>query len=607
MHKANRALCNDIDRILAPYAARRLSPKEAASSPYEALYGWEVDSQVAIDGRPVILWLLFYTDINENLPKIVIASPSLQPGRIPHLEEDGKLCVWPSRFIVDLNDIKYIKELLEDAVSLLREAVGGDIDHHFEDEFQSYWSFHCIGYFECDCILDVSNLNSRTVCVIKTKKNKFIYADTADQLVSWMDNQNILPKEKGKRRDRAIARIDRSAIIYLPRAIHPAEYPKKASDLYDLLKAEFGSDANDLLVMVATALASKAVSVPPLLLSFPSESGRSVVGLMFSRGIFSRHNRRSVGDGFRESIPLHHILDRTSNVRTNGVMVRRADPSWTLGRDFNEKRSTLADHSVAIVGCGSLGSSIAKLLVKSGLERLSLIDNEALASENIGRHELGYDSVGGSKVKGLSYKLSKEYPHIKVNPIGSRLGDDAAVNEALSNSDVVLSCTGDWYADNLLLKIQEEEQFPLVYAFVESHACAGHVLVNMPGEDAFLSLHICSGEQVGKLLDPITKWDEETLVKIPACAGEFQPYGAIEIGHVHSLAAKKIISIILADDQTDMRSSQTVWLGDTEELVALGGQWNPAWEEICCKIGPGRKVIERQYKNGNWHCGCSNG
>jgi len=606
MHKANHALCNEIDRVLAPYAGRRLSSMEATSPPHKALYGWEVDAQTTIDGEPIILWLLFYGDINKTLPKVFVASPLIEPLRIPHLEANGRLCVWPSRFIVDLDNTGYVEEILNDAVYLLREAVSGSIDSHFEEEFQSYWIFHCLGDIECVSILEPSNLSSRVVSVRTLAGNRFVYADSDEEIVSWMDNQGKLPRKKGKKRDRLIERIDQSAIIFFDRAIQPNEYPNRASDLYKLLISEFGRDADDVLAKVASALANKCVGVPSVLLSFPSSSGRSVVGLIFSRGIFSRHNRRAVSDGFRDHIPLKHVLDRTSDIRTHGALVSRADPAWTLGRDSNEKREVLSGHSVAIVGCGSLGASIAKLLVKSGVGKLILIDNEILLPENISRHELGYDYVGKKKVGALREKLSKEFPHVEVGGFDLELKEDAAVKEILSDSDLVLSCTGDWYADNALLEMQKKELFPLVFAFVESHACAGHVVVNMPEDEAYRALHICSGDQIGMLSTPITNWNEETLVRMPACAGEFQPYGAVEIGYVHSLAAKKVLSIILAGDDDPVSSSHTVWLGDTEEIEALDGRWNPDWERGCCEIGLGNKVVERRYDNGEWHCRCAN-
>lgn len=80
---------------------------------------------------------------------------------------------------------------------------------------------------------------------------------------------------------------------------------------------------------------------------------------------------------------------------------------------------------------------------------------------------------------------------------------------------------------------------PNYFGSVEPHAMAGHAIVNLPETNAYNSLYNLSGSEIGTLKNTVCLWDNDTLEKIPACAGEFQPYGAIELIH-HLNDCKKI-------------------------------------------------------------------
>lgn len=599
-HKVREALCSEVDKMLAPYGARRVSKSERTEGVYKGYeFGWEIDTQLVFNGQPVFVRLMYDGDVNKVLPDVFVSSPRIEPLTFPHLESNGKLCVWPERFIVDLNDLGYINELLSDTATLLESAISGSIDYHFEEEFQSYWVYHCKYNFDNVCIVDLEDCRSREVSIKRIGRNGFLYGESDKQIIAWLDNQNKLHKTEGKKRARQISQISKSCIIFFERVLKPDEYPKTASELYELIKREHGNDANLIIGLIAGSLSSRNIDTPSILLSFESATGRSVVGLFFQRGLFSKHNRKAVADGFRNAIPLIHVVQRTALTPTYGGFVNRADAAWVIGRDSNTKRNLISDHKVAVIGCGSLGSSIARLLVKSGIDKIYLIDGDSVKTENISRHELGLSWVGRNKARALKDEFGLNYPHVEVEACEQYFKDTMLFRDILSDVDLVVSCTGNWYSDQAVLSIQKDECFPVIFVFVEAHACAGHVLLNIPDSGAYESIHFCSGESVGKLRNPLTVWPSETLVRIPACAGEFQPYGAIEIAHVQSIAAKKVIDIILCDGDFDM-SSHTIWVGCSNDLYELGGAWNKKWEELGIKFGGGGKRIELDYDQGKW-------
>ncbi|CAG9296984.1 ThiF family adenylyltransferase [Celerinatantimonas diazotrophica] len=607
MPKATNALFDSVESFLAPFGARKLSTLELNSYKVRKyIAGWEIDTQLEYYGQSVLIRFLFENLPNQSPPSVVLSEPKLKPLSFPHLESDGELCVLPSRYILDLNNFEYITWLLYTVVELLDNALKGKINKHFEDEFLSYWYYHSQLNSNDISLLSPNNVLSRLIYSYRFSNDEYVFGDTREQIVKWLDNQNKLPKSENnkdiKLRKRVISRIGNSAIIFCKNAIHPKDYPKTVKDLNDIMIKEFEDESNKVMALIAETLSNKSISSPEILLSFTTDEGQALVGLRFDKNLFSRNGRKSPIDGFRDRIPLKVILERTRNMTVRGRLIKRTDPSWVVGRDRNADRDSIASHTVAIIGCGSIGSSVARLLVKSGVCNLILIDGESLQSENFSRHELGFNYHNINKALALKDKLCKEFPYVNIKAINEKFSYCDKFRNHLDNADLIFSATGNWYSDQQLLKLQSEEFYPIVFSFVEAHAMAGHVIVNPPRSDAFNRLHHCCGHQVGIMKNTATCWPSGTIIKIPACAGEFQPYGAIEIGHVHSIAAKKIISILMSNDEDilNLKASHSIWFGDTDDLLKLGGKWNNCWEQYGFHIDLGSKILDLCYLGNSW-------
>jgi hypothetical protein len=144
-----------------------------------------------------------------------------------------------------------------------------------------------------------------------------------------------------------------------------------------------------------------------------------------------------------------------------------------------------------------------------------------------------------------------------------------------------------------------------VFAFVEANAVAGHVVVNVAESDAFNSLHHCYGENVGSMQETVTTWQSDTLIDIPACGGAFSPYGAVDVGFLHSLAAKKVLAELRSASKN---STHTVWHGSIDDLSQQQGQWNNSFHPCKCpRSSIGMYARELVYKDEEWRCSVCNG
>jgi hypothetical protein len=602
MHKADHsALCNRVDALLAPYGSRRLSTGELSKLPVElkVTMGWQVATDLRFKDDRIVLNVLFGSAGFEEPAFIALNRPHIAPCEIPHIEDHGKLCVWRSRYIVDLKDVSYLEELLRDAYELLQYGIAGRLDGHFEDEFQSYWAYHCKVSRNAYSLCEIGNRITREVTVLYRKVGP-VFADSPKQLEDWLDNRSLLPDaSQKKRRSKSIASFGRSLLIHFERTWSPRDFPNRARDLFKLIHLEYGPDGDGVIRHLGRVLADPSAACPTILVHFRTQNGPCLVAIAFDQGLFTRKDRKSIADGFRREIPLRTFVTRISNVGLKGRIVTRFDQDWVLGRDSNQQHRHVATHTVAIIGCGSVGAAIARLLIQSGVTSMILYDGDTFEPENISRHLLGSDCVGQRKAKALAAKLGKEFPNVSVKPCGEWPGEEDS--KELDGADVIVSCTAHWYTEQKLLRRQTEETLaPIVFAFVEAHAIAGHVVVNPVDSNAFNSLHYLSGPDIGKMKVTATEWPGQTLKRIPACAGEFQPYGVVPLTHLHALATKTILDMLMDFSEQDPPPRAHVWLGSGRDLKQLGGDWSSDW---CTKFGhpgQGNRQVTLIRPNTDW-------
>jgi hypothetical protein len=112
----------------------------------------------------------------------------------------------------------------------------------------------------------------------------------------------------------------------------------------------------------------------------------------------------------------------------------------------------LRESKVAVVGVGALGSFIADMLARSGVRRLTLIDDDVVMPGNLVRHLVGPDAVGLAKAEAVKRHLVRhnEAPAAGINTINSALTSGADAVEHLRNHDLVVNATADFATTALL-------------------------------------------------------------------------------------------------------------------------------------------------------------
>ncbi|RYZ41266.1 MAG: ThiF family adenylyltransferase [Myxococcaceae bacterium] len=114
-----------------------------------------------------------------------------------------------------------------------------------------------------------------------------------------------------------------------------------------------------------------------------------------------------------------------SELRSRGALPEELQRSWVL-----------------LLGAGSLGASVAEMLVRGGVSRLVIMDPDIVAAGNLVRHTLDLRDVGASKAHALAERLRSISPDLEVRALPQALAlPPAPLHGLVSHCEIVIDCT----------------------------------------------------------------------------------------------------------------------------------------------------------------------
>lgn len=93
--------------------------------------------------------------------------------------------------------------------------------------------------------------------------------------------------------------------------------------------------------------------------------------------------------------------------------------------------------TVGIVGCGGLGSNAAVALVRAGIGRLILADDDVVEESNLNRQYYFQSDIGKAKVKALTLHLKAINPQVHLKTIQKRLQSNE-IAELFKDADILI-------------------------------------------------------------------------------------------------------------------------------------------------------------------------
>ncbi len=481
----------------------------------------------------------------------------------PHVERDGMLCLLPDTTPIDSTQPAALVEyLLTNATKLVADLEKGEHRDHLKDEFQTYWSQSADLGIKVFSLLNVTQRHSRLVQAWIGESAIFV-GETAMDVSRWLEHR-FGNKPKFQKTDLAL-------ILWIGEAFLPDDYPKNASDLLRLVR-QLGQE------QLFSTLINTARSTYLVILGFHTEHGPSFAAITFyirKRDKKHPQRRSGVGSGFRMNripspVQMNQFL--ASSGKAIPSMVERIDHNWVHGRDSDLNQNLLKNVSVAVLGCGSIGSLVAHQLAMAGVGKMYLIDPQILTSSNSGRHFLGARYLGKSKAISLASELQENFPHLTMRGFFMSWEEFRRKHASeFESCSTVLSLIGDWNSENLLNSVHLESgrTQDVLYGWTEDDAVAGHAVLIRSNGGCFC----CHFDSVGNPERRLVKDTRETRKQEPACGALFQPYGPVELSSTVSLISNLALESLLKQISS---STHRIWKGSSLRLEGDGGEWDIA-------------------------------
>jgi len=379
-----------------------------------------------------------------------------------HIEQKNSELDMHSICLFEENDKYYydndIKALLQDNINKL-EQYFNDLNNNIIssneifEEFDSYWdSTGLVLNYNDEFIKGFQNsLHLFDLYISKTNQNLMII-DKEEDVEKFLNNTSI-PFEKKK-------------IIYIDfNHNFPSKVPQNYKEFLEAIKAVE-------LFEEFKKLKSHKNLFNGILFSFNLPNGDTHFSFLYVE-----ISKYKTGKQIKLLNPITDILNPLMlNRKINGGTAKDISKQRVFSRGGNEMNISInqKNKKIAIVGCGSIGASLAYKLLKVGCTNLMLVDPDRLSVDNISRHLLGMEYVNVNKALALENFLSKQFIGVRVQTIG-----DSVLNcyEELNNCDLVISAVGSDAAIIETKMIQDtiKGRLPSVIScWVEANAVAGH-------------------------------------------------------------------------------------------------------------------------------------
>jgi len=170
--------------------------------------------------------------------------------------------------------------------------------------------------------------------------------------------------------------------------------------------------------------------------------------------------------------------------------IKRSGGYWTGLAEIAQRNlhgiKTLDGKAIALVGCGTLGSHLAKFLIQSGAGAsapLTLIDGQLLSAGNIGRHYLGHSRIGEAKASALAEELKSFHPQCDIR---ATVGDALAQKTVLADVNLLVDATGDWNTQYALNELFYEDGIwtdAILHCWISGNGAAVQAFPNVRGDE----------------------------------------------------------------------------------------------------------------------------
>ena len=433
---------------------------------------------------------------------------------IPHIDVKGKICLFDMEgVLIDQNLCGIILQSIKRAKKIISKGLSGANKEDFINEFDLYWQqLPAVQMAKVDvpCVQNVGIVKYFVNTSKKRKKEsylKFMQRLRGSIIYVSQEIENLkryYKEDKGSIRNAIYIKIKVDDFLYPPDA--------RGTNLKEYFQKVLGYVNGEQLQTIISKIGSDKLVIFEV---WQPNDTITFLGAIFEKVLFSFEN------GLCNLKSVNRIIP---------ITVSRIDKMYLMTRS-NEAINILTDKKILLIGCGSVGSYIANELVKSGIEKMMLIDDDHLYEINVFRHLLGLEYVVQYKCVALQNFLEKKITDLKILSLVADIED--AVQEGsieFEDYDLIISATGSHNVNRWINKYMYLHKLstPIVYAWNEVLGIGSHVAYIQYGNIGCYECFFGRDEDTDELYDRTSycKPGQNIVQKVAGCGSSFIPYGS---------------------------------------------------------------------------------
>jgi len=271
----------------------------------------------------------------------------------------------------------------------------------------------------------------------------------------------------------------------------------------------------------------------------------------------------STGKGFRQSATNRLWRTEAGNLKVARFHGRMADHKELISRNTNQL-PPLAGKRIALVGCGTIGGYLARMLVQNGAGfdgTLVLIDHQLFLPENSGRHILGIECSGLIKSRSLAKRLNRDFPDASIDAIISPIQKCWG---QFRHFDLVIDATGmeqvSSALNNYARQMRVDDSYPpVLYTMIFGNGIAVQTFLNRVGNDE--ACYKCLKPRFDQpwRFNPVKSNRVAVRMAVRPCSvGAFTPYSVEASVSAATLALRHVLDVFTGDGRPTLRTRAVV-------------------------------------------------
>ncbi len=523
---------------------------------------WEVDTEILANETfiTIIFHISFDTEFPLDIPKVYLASKTFNEIKhIPHIDSNNLICTYDTEVIVTdtTNPFGIVSSCIKRAKEIIRDGINKTNVSDFEDEFIAYWEdkYGKEKTKPKDVLSIVSSsydkLNLRIICLHR-RISLYDYVlhsgdEYSERFIEYLDELKIEFNEVD------VFHLNHSKFYAPPFSIRNIDVINWVEDEDCSLQKKFKRFIN-------------SSTYPKPVICSKEINGNIYFFGWFHSQITQNHNgfRKGTLTNFQR-MKMFQPRDLVQRFSTNNLSIDRLI-ARTEGGD-----STKEDKVFLFAGVGSVGSNLIFLLNSFGIPEIRMVDNDYLKLENIGRHLLGFNSIGLSKVYAMRRQLINLNPLQKISIKSNSIMNVANTNiKYLNESDYIFLATGKTNIDLSICEYQRAGKLirPIFILWVEPYLAGGHLIYLHPS-DSNIQTFFTNGAFNFNVINKKEYQKNNSLLFLreAGCQTTFVPYSNSNL-LAYLAAMLPIITDIIRRDESS--SVSYTWLGDKNKIIDIG-------------------------------------